>query len=218
MRTFSKTMLLGAILMLSLSPLAALGQEDAVIKTRNLGGPRFGLTYIPGDGQLSEELEHYDMGRTISQFGSHFEHQVIPADGGPQFVIEFVPMLAGVEYGKLIPNFTLAMGFRTPGGFEFGMGPNLTFSKTIPLDSEGEAIPGSEGDVDARTALLLAVGKSFNYGGVSIPVKLAYTTGPEGQSMSVIFGYAIGKSSKEEPKKIEAEELDAPPKTDWSQP
>ena len=89
------------------------------------------LGFVPGSGTLADELENQDMGRVISQFGWHFERQVIPQGGGPQFVVEFVPLLAGVEYGKFIPNLTLAMGVRTPGGIEFGMGPNVFFSKTL---------------------------------------------------------------------------------------
>lgn len=194
MNTFQKILLLSAILILSVSPLVAGTAENSAINSRNLGGPRFGMTYIPGDTQLAAELEYHDMGRTISQFGWHFEHQVIPKGGGPQFVIEFVPMLAGVEYGKVIPNFTLAMGMRTPGGLEFGMGPNLTFSKSIPTPIEDGGYSDDGGDVQARTSLLLAVGKSFNYGGVSIPINLAYATSPEGNRVSLVFGYAIGSA------------------------
>jgi len=164
------------------SAMADRAEDLSVINKRNLGGPRFGMTYVPGHSQLAEELEYHDMGQVISQFGWHFEHQVVPRGGGPQFVIEFVPLLAGVEYGKIIPSFSLLMGLRTPSGIEFGMGPNLTFSKTA---TETEK-------VEARTSLILAVGKSFNYGGVSIPVNLAYSTAPEGNRVSLFFGYAIG--------------------------
>ncbi len=181
-------MVLTALIMpLAGTAVAVTYEEGPHVTTRNMGGPRFGMTYVLGTSQLTEELDHHEMGRVISQFGWHFEHQVVPVGGGPQFVIEFVPMLAGVEYGKVIPSFTLAMGLRTPGGFEFGMGPNLTFSKTT-LDA-----------VEARTSLILVVGKSFNYGGVSIPVNLAYSTAPEGNRVSLIFGYAIGSGAKSTP-------------------
>ncbi|MFT5232640.1 MAG: hypothetical protein ACI9UK_001500 [Candidatus Krumholzibacteriia bacterium] len=158
--------------------------QDVAVTSRNMGGPRFGLTYVMGDGQLAEELEFHDMGRSISQFGWHFEKQVVPAGGGPAFVIEFIPLLAGVEYGKVIPNFSLLMGMRSPSGWELGMGPNLSFSKTI------------EDAVEARTSLILAMGKSFRYGGVSIPVNLAYSASPEGNRVSVFFGYAIASAKK----------------------
>lgn len=144
---------------------------------RNMGGPRLGVTYIPGKGELVQKLKENKIGNSISQFGWHFEWAVIPEGGGPSFVIEFIPLVGGVEYGKLIPSGTLAMGVRMPGGVEFGMGPNVLLG--------GEKV--------INTALVLAVGKSFNYSGVSIPVNLVFATNPAGNRVSVIFGYAIAK-------------------------
>jgi len=144
--------------------------------SRNMGGPRLGVTYIPGKGKMVEELKKNEIGQTISQFGWHFEYAVIPKGGGPSFVIEFIPLVGGVEYGKLIPSATLAMGVRLPSGIEFGMGPNGLFT----------------GD-DVNSSLVLALGKSFNYSGVSIPINLVFATNPDGNRFSVIFGYAIAK-------------------------
>ena len=53
-------------------------------------------------GAILNQDDPARLGRMLSQFGWHFEHQVIPEGGGPQFVVEFVPLIAGVEYGKLI--------------------------------------------------------------------------------------------------------------------
>ena len=144
---------------------------------RNMGGPRLGVTYIPGNGELVQKLKEKQIGNTISQFGWHFEWAVIPDGGGPSFVIEVIPLVGGVEYGKLIPSGTLAMGVRMPNGIEFGMGPNILLG--------GEKV--------VNTALVLAVGKSFNYSGVSIPINLVFATNPAGNRVSVIFGYAIAK-------------------------
>jgi len=159
--------------------------EPVVFETRGLSGPRFGMTYVTGDGALHQDMKREGMGRTLSQFGWHFEHQVIPEGGGPQFVVEFVPMIAGVEYGKFIPSGTLAMGVRLPSGFEFGMGPNLIMTR-----SEDE-------EPEVNTALVMAIGKSFDYGGVSVPINLAYATNPDGNRISVIIGYAIARVSEE---------------------
>lgn len=144
---------------------------------RDMGGPRLGVTYIPGNGELVQKLKEKQIGNTISQFGWHFEWAVIPEGGGPSFVIELVPLVGGVEYGKLIPSGTLAMGVRLPNGMEFGMGPNLLLG--------GEKV--------INTSLVLALGKSFNYSGVSIPINLVFATNPAGNRFSVIFGYAIAK-------------------------
>jgi len=143
---------------------------------RNMGGPRLGVTYITGNDELMDKLEEKDMGQTMSQFGWHFEYAIIPKGGGPSFIIEFIPLLGGVEYGTLVPSATLAMGVRLPSGIEFGMGPNGLY--------DGE---------DVNSSLVLALGKNFNYSGVSIPINLVFATNPDSNRFSVIFGYAIAK-------------------------
>jgi len=68
------------------------------------------------------------------------------------------------------------MGVRLPSGIEFGMGPNGLY--------DGE---------DVNSSLVLALGKNFNYSGVSIPINLVFATNPDSNRFSVIFGYAIAK-------------------------
>ncbi|MBI4428373.1 MAG: hypothetical protein HY562_04575 [Ignavibacteriales bacterium] len=147
---------------------------------RNLGGPRLGITYVPGNTTLVEKLRERGIGSSISQFGWHFEYQIIPEGGGPSFVIQAIPMVGGVEYGTLIPTGTIAMGVRLPDGYEFGMGPNMMFG----------------GPKGVATALVVALGKSVDYGGVSIPLNFVFATNPEGNRFSIIFGYAIAKGLK----------------------
>jgi len=151
-------------------------QSAVALARRNLGGPRLGITYILGDGKLYQDVKAHDMDRIISLFGWHFEHQIIPEGGGPQFVIQVVPMIGGVEYGLVMPVTALAMGVRFPNGFEFGMGPELRLSE------EG-----------LETALVVGIGKTFDYSGVSIPVNLVFTRNNDGVRVSTIFGYAIQK-------------------------
>jgi hypothetical protein len=185
MKTRTLLIILGLVLISGIT--TALAKEIEVPVTfdrRNMSGPRFGVTYVAGEGELYQELERQDIGRVVSQFGWHFEKQVIPDGGGPQFVVQFVPMIAAVEYGKFVPGMTLAMGIRMPGGWEFGMGPNMVATKN-EMDN-----------TKVRTSLILALGKSINYGGVSIPINLAMSQAPEGNRYSLIFGYAIGKTTK----------------------
>lgn len=184
-----KTVIKSLLVVLALAMCATNSWAERVpvsFQKHGLNGPRFGVTYVPEDTELYESLQREDMGQVVSQFGWHFERRVIPSGGGPQFVVEFVPMLAGVEYGKFIPNLTLAMGVRMPNGFEFGMGPNFFL------------VTDEESDVQARTSLVMALGKSFSYGGVSIPVNIAVATAPEGNRISLVFGYAIGKTEQPE--------------------
>jgi hypothetical protein len=48
-------------------------------------------------------------------------------------------------------------------------------------------------DEAKATSLVVGVGKSFNYGGVSIPLNLVYATNPDGYRLSFIIGYAVAK-------------------------
>ncbi len=147
--------------------------------SRNLGGPRLGITFLHAKGDLKNRMDKNGIGALVSQFGWHFEYQVVPETVGPSFVIQFVPLAGGVEYATLIPAATLAFGIRFPEGFEFGMGPNIVLT-----------------DKGLSPALVMAVGQSFQYGGVSIPLNLAVATNPEGLRVSLIFGYAIDKTNQ----------------------
>ena len=168
----------------SFCPVAAQSQSntdnEVTFEQWNLGGPRLGVSYVPGNGTLRQALHDKQIGAALSQFGWQFEYLVIPQGGGPSFVVQFVPLVAGVEYGTIIPSASLALGVRMPDGIEFGLGPNLL-------------IGGNKG---VNTALVVAVGKSFNYGGVSIPLDLVVATNPDGNRISLVFGYAIRKSGQ----------------------
>jgi len=171
---------LAICVMLAMLPTAMHAQDaDSTTPTfseKKLDGPRLGLTYIPGNSSLSRTLEKSGLKNVVSQFGWHFEWIVAPEGGGPQFVVQFVPLVAGVEYGKFLANGTLGLGIRLPSGIEFGMGPNMLIT--------GDGI---------RTGLMGTVGKSFNYGGVSIPINVVVVTNPDGNRFGLMFGYAIMK-------------------------
>lgn len=149
-------------------------------RQRDLSGPRVGLTVAPGDGATYRTLRDHGMGRVVSQFGWHFEHQIVPLGAGPQLVTEAIPLVGGVEYSKFIPSLTLAVGLRTRSGYEFGMGPSFT-----PVTSGG----------DIGVALALAAGKTLDYEGISLPLNVAVSTNQKGTRISVLAGYAIRRAS-----------------------
>lgn len=144
---------------------------------RDLSGPRFGFT-VRDPGASTR-----DVGRIVSQFGWHFEHHVSPVGGGPQFVLEFVPLVAGVEYGAFVPSASFGVGVRLANGYEFGLGPTFSASR------------GASG-AGAHSALFFAAGRSFDVGGVHLPVNLVLATNSEGSRASLIAGYAIRRSAR----------------------
>jgi hypothetical protein len=173
------TLLIIALMLVVCNSLFAQIDYNSVSKPRsfserNLSGPRMGLTFVLPGTELERKMREKKIEPFLSQFGWHFEYGIIPKGGGPQFVIEFVPLIAGVEYGKLIPSASLAMGVRFPSGFEFGLGPNLI--------AAGDGV---------STGLVAVIGKSFDFSGISIPLNLAYVHSPDGGRLSFIVGYAI---------------------------
>lgn len=155
-------------------------EPPVLIRERDLSGPRIGLTMATG-GSTKRDFEGKGLGQVVSQFGWHFEHQVVPLGGGPQLITEVIPLFGGVEYGKLIPTITFAVGIRTGSGMEFGMGPSFTL-----VNAAGHSAVG----------LVLAAGKSIDYAGVSIPIDVAVSTNPQGTRTTLTAGYAIRRASR----------------------
>ncbi len=180
----SRIFSIAAAITILAGPAAAQQTSDSLprLVERNLSGPRFGITYVGIKKELREHLAPGEFHRIISQFGWHFEYQIAPEGGGPQFILQAVPMVAGVEHGFFIPNVTFAVGIRLPSGFEAGIGPNIQLPKN--LESGGKV----------TSALLVAVGKTFDFGGVSIPINIAYAINPNGNRVSFVLGYAIQRT------------------------
>ena len=72
---------------------------------------------------------------------------------------------------------------RRGGLFERGVAQHPTIGDTVHMVTE-------EG---LNSALILGIGQTFDYGGVSIPVNLVFTRNNDGGRLSLPFGYAIQK-------------------------
>ena len=144
----------------------------------NIGGPRIGLTSVIGKGGFAEKLDQNKIGHFYSQFGWQFEFKVVPEGNGPSFVIEIIPMLGALEYSTVVPSVTVPIGIRMPSGWEFGIGPNVTAASIEK----------------ASSSVVIALGKTFSYRGVGIPINIAFAKGQGGMATSVSFGYALVKS------------------------
>ena len=153
------------------------GQSPQLLRS-GWSGPRMGLMMAPGDGSITRRLRDHGLGSVVSQFGWQFERRVVPFGGGPQLVTEAIPLFGGVEYGKIVPSLTLVLGARSPSGFEFGMGPSFTVVSATGINA----------------GLVIAAGKSIDYGAVCIPLNLAVSTNPKGTMVTVIAGYAIDQA------------------------
>lgn len=114
-------------------------------------GPRLGMTFV-GAGMIQDQMKNQGLSNYFSQFGWQFETRFFTLDNGFSGLLEFVPMIGGLEQGRFLPSASLLIGGRTKKGHEFGVGPNLSQS---------------------GWGLVLAVGSSYKVGNVCFPINLA---------------------------------------------
>lgn len=138
---------------------------------RHYGGPRLGITYV-GPGAFADILEAEGKRNIYSQFGWQFEARMFTTDNGLSGLVEFVPLIGGLDMGKFIPSISVLMGIRTKEGIEFGVGPNLAlyFSPTAGGWDFFDGPPLPTGSL----GIVLAAGMSIKSGKINFPINLAF--------------------------------------------
>lgn len=161
----------GVSLVIALAAPAAAQIAPPAASEVNLAGPRFGVTVLSEDfvARLLRE-QSIELAPVISQFGWQFEKQFYGRKGGPAAITEAVVLLGGLEQGVILPSLSWLAGVRTPDGFEFGAGPNIT-----PLG----------------VALAAAMGKTFRVGILNVPVNVAVVPSRSGLRVSFLTGFAL---------------------------
>jgi TolB-like protein len=184
--------------------------ETSVI---NNNGPRLGVTAVVGGSTqiLMADPRTGGFGYSLpalTSFGYQFE-QVFVNSGDFQALFEFIPLIAGLEYGRVIPSANVLMGMRNSRtGWEFAVGPNFTTTVTAEGYMQGEnfIIRGtqgydptgkevitrldSRGDLTVSTGLVLGFGKTFKSGKMNFPVNLFVVTPGRGDSWRI--GTSVG--------------------------
>lgn len=135
----------------------------------SLDGPRLGFTLLSGETLLGKARERLpDLNPFLTQFGWQFEGRLFRMPNGLSGLVEFVPLVGGIEQSKFIPSLTGMLGIRGAKGFEIGMGPNVT-----PMG----------------TSVVFAVGASIRSNGINFPINLAVVPGNGGARVSLLFGF-----------------------------
>ena len=140
------------------------------LKEIDLSGPRVGLTILgPGSvDRLKEEDIH--VSNVVSQFGWQFEKRFYTSQEGLTMLTEFVPLVSGLEQGYVLPSLNWLVGVRSPTGFEFGVGPNIT---------------------PVGTGLVVAAGVTVRSGAINVPLNVAVATSKSGPRISIMTGFNI---------------------------
>ncbi|UOQ72894.1 hypothetical protein [Hymenobacter cellulosilyticus] len=143
------------------------GDEDPAFDEVHLGGPRIGFTVLAG-GVADRARSDHNVKPFLTQFGWQFETRIFRLPNGTSGLVEFVPLIGGLEQNKFVPSLNALIGIRGPKGLEFGLGPNVS-----PISA----------------SIVLAVGTSFRSHGVNFPVNLAVVPGNGGARFSLLFGF-----------------------------
>ncbi|PJJ53220.1 hypothetical protein [Hymenobacter chitinivorans] len=143
------------------------GDEESAYDEVHLGGPRIGVTLLSG-GVADKARSEHDIKPFLTQFGWQFETRIFRLPNGTSGLVEFVPLIGGLEQNKFVPSLNALIGIRGPKGLEFGLGPNVT-----PISA----------------SIVLAAGTSFRSHGVNFPVNFAVVPGNGGARFSLLFGF-----------------------------
>lgn len=157
--------------------------DFAKIKPKQFGGPRIGLTYLT-PGTSADYLSSEGKDWTLVQFGWQFEGRLFTV-GNTQGLIEFIPLIGGVEKGLFIPSANLLLGVRHSNNIdraiEFAIGPNLAVTRNY------------QRDVVIQPGVVIGLGFTFIKGNVNFPVNLAFI--PSVASIHDVYDYSTNTSS-----------------------
>ena len=164
------------------SGLATAAAQDTIPETmrarqlprQKLSGPRFGFTTFTGD--VADYRRWVGKSAVMSQFGWQFETQIVSGESGHQALMEWVTLVGGVEQDEFNLSVAWLAGLRFPGGFEVGVGPNLS------MPSDG----------DPTTSMVVATGATFPLGGFYVPANLAVAFSEGGPRFTTLLGWIIG--------------------------
>lgn len=147
--------------------------DFVVTPNKKFGGPRFGLTVIT-PGTTADHISDLGKNPFITQFGWQFETRIFTIDDGPSGLVEFIPLIGGMEQGLFLPSANLLIGLRSGGknACEIAVGPNLSVS---------------------GLGMVFAAGTNFRSGKVNFPVNLAIV--PSVGSKKNVYDESTGTTS-----------------------
>lgn len=183
-----------------------------------LDGPRMGMVTYTGEMYnriIAPKNEGgFDAFPLMFQFGYQFEKQYLN-EGNIQALVEFIPMITGLDQGYFIPSFAILHGLRSNiNGWEFAFGPTFNI---VPIargyydannkwqlasdwsnnpDNAGIENPfeirdrlDTRGNYRIHSSFVFAVGRTFKSGKLNIPVNAFVVPGKNGWRCGVSFGF-----------------------------
>ncbi len=182
----------------------------------NLSGPRMGYVFF--SGQTAEILARptnkggFDASPAYFQMGYQFEKQYL-SEGKWQALVEFIPLISGVDQGLFIPSLSILNGLRSnKNGLEFAIGPSFNIAKradVVEVDGEWllaqnynnvKGLPvekrlDSRGKYELASNVVIAAGFSLKSGKLNIPINAYVIPGRDDFRLGISFGFNTKKSN-----------------------
>ena len=150
-------------------------QEGQGISRRKLSGPRFGFTVFTGD--VADQRQQAGLEPIMTQFGWQWETQLRSMDTGSQALMEWVVLVGGMEQDEFNLSLGWLAGYRLESGLEFGVGPNLSYSR-----DSGET----------TSSMLFAAGATLPFGQMYIPINFVVSVAEGGPRITALIGWIVG--------------------------
>ncbi len=176
----------------------------------NLSGPRMGYTFFSGTAAQILKAPTNEGGFNINpymfQMGYQFEKQYL-SEGKWQALVEFLPMISGVDQGLFIPSITVLNGIRNnANGLEFAIGPSINVVRRAEMfEVDGQwfkvdDVPNTEnaptefrlnrnGTEKLTSSVVIAAGYSLRSGKLNIPINAFVIPAQDGWRYGISFGF-----------------------------
>jgi len=128
-------------------------------------------------GETVDLRDQADLEPLMTQFGWQWETQIMATETGSQALMEWVLLVGGVEQDEFNVSLGWLAGYRLESGVEFGVGPNLSYSK----DSE-----------ETTSSMLFAAGATIPFGQMQLPINFAVSVAKGGLRITALIGWIVG--------------------------
>ena len=179
-KVFNVAMCIPFLLCLGI-PNALAQDEDEKAKVELIFGPRVGVSWVIVNSELfNESVQHIfpDEGQTyfpvFTQFGVNFEQRIRLGTTKSHFALQEVIILGGLDQNIALPSFSFLIGYRGHTGLEFGLGPNVSMSRSA--DGIGIAL-----------SVVYAAGWTFSIQNVFVPVNISVVPTPSDGHPRITF-------------------------------
>lgn len=135
-------------------------------RLKKFEGPRIGFTYIH-EGIIRDYLESINKDpNRIMQFGYQFETRLFTADDGTSALLEFIPMIGGIDQGLFLPSISILTGLRNATdakiSIEFALGPNFSISRDYKKD------------LAPSVGLVIGFGTNIKKSNINFPINVVF--------------------------------------------